>query len=269
MVKQFFKMGVHISEKYVSVCGQNIWTRYIEVDINNSKPTIIMLHDALGSVAQWKDFPFELAKKTGCNILLYDRQGHGKSAKRYKPLTQIFFVDEAVSTLPQIITKYNIGKFILYGHSDGGTIALLFAANIHLPKPVAIIAEASHVLNEDKTVEGIQNTLKNSPEILKKLKKYHEDKTETLYSDWSNLWLSERMKKWNIISKLYRIKIPVLVIQGENDEYGTIRQVNEILDNIQGESTKQIIKNCGHFPHKENPNMIIDKINSFIEKLIK
>lgn len=262
-------MSMSISEKYISVCGQKIWAKHIVVDKNNIKPTIIMLHDALGSVAQWKDFPLKLAEKTDCNILLYDRQGHGKSSKRYKPLTKIFFADEALSTLPQVITKYNLNNFILYGHSDGGTITLLFAANIHMPKPVAIIAEASHVLNEEKTVEGIKNTLKNTSAIIQKLKKYHGDKTETLYSDWSNLWLSEGMKNWNITSKLNRIEIPTFIIQGDNDQYGTIRQVNDILENIRGKGDNLLIENCGHFPHKEKPDLIIDKINSFIEELIK
>jgi len=256
------------TEKYISVCGQKIWTKHIVVNENNRKPTIIMLHDALGSVAQWKDYPVILSEKTGCNILLYDRLGHGKSAERYKPLTKIFFIDEALSTLPQIINKYNLTNFILYGHSDGGTIALLYAANIHMHKPLAVIAEASHVLNEEKTISGIKNTLKNTHAILQKLIKYHGNKAETLFSDWSNLWLSNIMKNWNISTKLKNIDVHTLIIQGENDEYGTINQVNNILKNIQSNGEKLILENCGHFPYKEKQNLVIQKVNSFINQLL-
>jgi len=101
---------MNITEKYISVCGQKVWTKHIIMDENNSKPTTVMLHDALGSGAQWKDYPSKLAEKTSCNILLYDRQEHGKTSKRYKPLTKIFFADEALSTLPQVINKYKKPK---------------------------------------------------------------------------------------------------------------------------------------------------------------
>jgi pimeloyl-ACP methyl ester carboxylesterase len=259
---------MNIIEKHVSICGQNIRTKQIILDNNHNLPVIIMLHDALGSVSQWKNFPVILAEKTGLNILLYDRQGHGKTSKRYKPITKLFFLDEALSTLPQLITKFKLNKFILYGHSDGGTIALLFAANRHMPKPIALIAEASHVFNEEKTVSGIKNTLKNSPAILQKLKKYHDDKTETLYFNWSNLWLSENMKNWNILSKLKTIDIPTLIIQGKNDEYGTINQVNGILENIKNKGEKLLVEECGHFPHKEKPKLIIEKINSFLNPIL-
>jgi pimeloyl-ACP methyl ester carboxylesterase len=231
---------------------------------------LVFLHEGLGSIEQWKQFPEQLSAKLNLPALLYDRYGYGNSEKFSEERNENYFLSEAKMFLPEILDKLNIHeKVILFGHSDGATLALLFAS--YFPeRTLAVVAEAPHVFNEDISVEGVRlaKHLYVSDETFKqKLSKYHGDKTDSVFYGWADVWLSPSAKDWNIIPQLNNITAPVLIIQGVNDEYGSYKQLETIRKNLKGKYDELYIENCGHAPHLKFTDLVINKITNFISKI--
>ncbi len=227
----------------------------------------IFLHEALGSIKQWKDFPQLVVQTTGIPALVYDRFGHGESDTFIKKRDNQYLHFEAIEILPQILAKLNIKQTILFGHSDGGSISLLYAANYpHCVK--AVIVEAAHVFVEEFQYEGIKLAGKAFIEknLRERLFKYHKHKTEDLFYAWYDIWLSEKFKNWNIVNELCTINCPTLVIQGKEDEFGSIKQVEAIVNEVSGYSEKLWIEDCSHIPHLEKKEEIVHKIVRFIQQ---
>jgi pimeloyl-ACP methyl ester carboxylesterase len=252
---------MQFNERFIEVEGRKIWTKSVLQEDSEYLPTIVFLHDALGSVEQWKDFPIRLGELTGLNVMMYDRFGHGLSDPEPLPPDNDFLDHEALVILPEVLYQLEISKSILLGHSDGGTIALIYAAHINTQ---ALILEAAHVLVEEITRQGVLQATKSEVTLVPKLRKYHGDKATALFKYWSDLWSSDLMKDWNIEHILERVDMPTLVIQGEDDNYGTLSQVQKIRDGVGGECETLILPDCSHAPHKEWPEIVIAKINSFI-----
>lgn len=239
-----------------------------ETESKNS-PTIIFLHDSLGCIKTWRDFPERLAQKTECNYLVYDRLGYGESSldpnvlKRRKD-----YLDIEAEILNDMIEQLKIPKPILFGHSDGASIALI-AASKRNNNILGIIVEAAHIFVEEITLEGIRKVTENYPngKLRKKLLQYHGSKTDDVFYAWTNTWLNDDFRNWNIESALPQISCPSLIIQGENDEFGSLQQVDGIEQGIQGETKKAIVKNIGHTPHKENRDLTLKISADFIKKL--
>lgn len=233
-----------------------------------NKSIIVFLHDGLGSIQQWGDFPKSLSKITGLPALLYDRYGYGKSEKLIKPHDMNYFEQEASTVLPEVLKTLNIkNKLILIGHSDGGTIALLYASEF--PGNVnSIITEAAHVFTEDLTLEGIRNAVNmfKKGDLKKFLSGYHRENTESMFYGWANLWLDKDFSNWNIKGSLMKIKCPVFAIQGNNDKYGSLAHVNTITNEVGGPSETLIINNCGHIPHHQAKDFVLEKMKTFISK---
>jgi pimeloyl-ACP methyl ester carboxylesterase len=246
----------------IQLRGHSFYTKQYIFDKTNENPTIVFLHDALGSVAQWRDFPEKIVEVTGFNCLTYDRLGHGKSDNVISKRDINYLHHEAWDVLPSFIEHFNIKKPILFGHSDGGTIALLYAARFKTEK---IITEAAHVLVENVTLEGIKQALTNKDFLISRLEQYHGKKTVELFNAWTKTWLDPSFKNWNIEKLLKNISCPTLIIQGENDEYATIEHVNRIIENIGKNTAALIIPNCGHTPHREAENIVLDAVVSFLK----
>ncbi|MBN1633851.1 MAG: alpha/beta hydrolase [Ignavibacteria bacterium] len=240
-----------ITNKNIVIPKGKIYSEFIEVN-PESNYLLVFLHEGLGSTGQWKDFPELLCRMTGFNGFIYDRFGYGKSDKFNGNRNISYMQDEAYSYLPEILSagNFNGKKIILTGHSDGGTIGLLYAskqpANLK-----CLISIAAHTFIEDISIEGIKNAVENykNGDLKERLRKYHGDKTEKIFNDWSELWLDENSRKWNMLEELRNIKCPVLLIQGDNDEYGSESQVDTIINGVSGFTKKEIIYNCGHLPH--------------------
>ncbi|WP_234387142.1 alpha/beta fold hydrolase [Aquimarina sp. Aq78] len=232
------------------------------------KATVIFLHDSLGCVELWKDFPKQIALKTGCNIISYDRQGYGKSAPFITSKRNNDYLKEEAYILAKIIQNLELKNVILFGHSDGGSIALLTAA-LFPEKVIGIITEGAHVFVEQETINGIKATVLayQNTSLKEKLYKYHGDKTDTVFRLWAETWLSETYQSWNIEEYLPKIECPSLIIQGEKDEYGTLDQVNSIVKNTSGYSKALLIPDIGHTPHKENSEIVIKNVISFINEI--
>lgn len=226
---------------------------------------LLFLHEALGSIGQWKAFPELLCKQLGLNGIIYERQGHGASSPFTSKRTKNYLHEYAWIELPELIDTLlpPEKKVLLVGHSDGGTIALLFAAKY--PKKVhSIITMAAHVINEPETQKGI------SPAInafvagkLDGLRKYHGNKTEELFYAWANTWLDDDFFTWNICTDIQTIEAPLLAIQGENDQYGTLKQLNLIESSLKKPISKVVLPNCGHHPHLEQMSSVLDTIKTF------
>ncbi|WP_082422538.1 alpha/beta fold hydrolase [Aquimarina longa] len=232
------------------------------------KTTIIFLHDSLGCVALWRDFPKKIASETACNIISYDRNGYGKSDPFICTERDLDYLKKEALVLGKIIDQLSLKSVILFGHSDGGSIALLAAA-LFPEKIIGIITEGAHVFVEEETLNGIKTAVfaYQNTNLREKLLKYHSNKTDAVFNMWAKTWLSPAFKSWNIEDCLPKIKCPALIIQGKKDEYGTIEQVNSIIENTTGESTALMLSDIGHTPHKESPEIVFKNVISFVASL--
>ena len=229
-------------------------------------PYLVFLHEGLGCEAMWKGFPDLLCKATGCPGLIYDRLGYGKSSPLNRTHTIHYMHEYALNELPMLLDKVIPDTpFILIGHSDGGSISLIYAAE----RPAflkGIITEAAHVFVELQTLASIRNADEAwNRGQLKGLLKYHGDKTETMFKAWSSIWLSHWFKHWNIEYLLPGIEVPLLVIQGDNDLYGSAAQVESIVANSSGKAEQEIIKACGHNPHLEAQPIVLKIMSTFVK----
>lgn len=233
------------------------------------KPTIVFLHESLGCIDLWRDFPQKLGELTKCNILIYDRQGSGKSCSFSYSKRDNYYMELEADILDKLLAYWNIDNAILFGHSDGGSIALISAGK-YPSKIMGIITEGAHIFVENITIKGIEKAIQLYPTNLKvKLEKYHGNKTEEMFWAWATTWTSNEFRSWNIECFLPKIQCPSLIIQGEDDEYGTLKQVKNIITQTSGQSSKLVIQNVSHAPHKEVPELILDKTSEFINKLTK
>jgi pimeloyl-ACP methyl ester carboxylesterase len=237
----------------------------------SEKIILVFLHEALGSIGQWRNFPSQLCNELKLNGLVYEREGHGKSSAFQQSRTANYLHEYALEELPLVLENL-IGidqKIILVGHSDGGSIALIYAAQF--PKKVAaVITMAAHVINEPETIAGIQPAIDAyNAGKLEGLKKFHGDKTEDLFFAWANTWKSADFKDWNICQDISGIKAPLLALQGSRDQYGTIKQLQLIEESVNGIVETQLLDACGHQPHLEKMELVIGEIKMFLERVEK
>jgi pimeloyl-ACP methyl ester carboxylesterase len=231
-------------------------------------PTLVFLHEGLGSIGQWRDFPAALCSRTECGGFVYNRRGHGKSDPLTGPRSVGFMHDEALTVLPRLLDIFEISRPILVGHSDGASIALIYAGS-GIGRPAALALEAPHVFVEDVTVTRIDELreLYPSTDLRTKLARYHGPNADTLFSYWTEIWLRPEFRKWNIEEYLSDIDAPVLVIQGRNDDYGTERQVETIASALKERCEPMMLDNCRHFPHLDQRSIVEGTMARFVREL--
>lgn len=257
---------------FVNVKGRKIYYKFInESLLNKDIPLIIFLHEGLGSCSQWKDFPETISNMLKCPALIYDRYGYGKSDMIKGIRNFNYLQEEGLEMLPELISMLNIkNRLILFGHSDGGSIALIYASQ-YRSSVIGIITEADHVIIEDLSVDGIKGSVKEFEKKDSKFKehliKYHKEKTDSMFYSWANNWLSERAKDWNIEKELSAIIAPTLIIQGHDDNYGSIQQIFTKMKHIKGTVEVLYIPKCGHIPHYQAKDMVQKRIIEFISNL--
>ncbi|MCP4338560.1 MAG: alpha/beta hydrolase [Desulfobulbaceae bacterium] len=231
-------------------------------------PYLVFLHEGLGCAAMWGDFPELLCRATGCPGLVYDRLGYGESSPLNHPRTVHYLHEYALHELPMLLERIiPRTPFILIGHSDGGSISLIYGAE----RPAllkGIITEAAHVFVDPKTIAGIKSAQKAwAKGKLSGLAKYHGDKTETIFKAWAETWLSQWFKHWNIEYLLPSLEVPILAIQGGNDQYGSTEQVKSIASKTSGYTQMKMLENCSHVPHIEAQPVVVDLMTDFIARL--
>jgi pimeloyl-ACP methyl ester carboxylesterase len=226
---------------------------------------IVLLHEGLGSVAMWRGFPAAVAQRTGCRVMAYSRYGHGASDPPPAPHTVRFMHDEA-HLLPKVLDAAGIATAVLLGHSDGGSIALIAAAEF--PERVqALILEAPYVFVEEVSLLSIERMqrLYAGADLRERLGRYHAN-VDTAFHGWNDVWLDPAFRGWNLEEYLPRISCPVLLIQGEDDEYGTIAQVDAIARQVSGTVERLVLPACGHSPHRDQPDRVLAAIERFVER---
>jgi len=231
---------------------------------------LVFLHEGLGSIGQWRDFPEKICGVTGSPALVYDRCGHGGSDPLTQPRKPDYLHDEALLSLPDVLHQCAIENPILIGHSDGGSIAIIYAGT-YPQKVTGIITEAAHVFVEDVTVQGIRRAVEvyERTDLKKRLAKFHENNAALMFRGWADIWLSPEFRNWNIEEYLPHIKCPLLAIQGEDDEYGTPAQVEAIVGKVTGPARASLIDDCGHIPHMQAREKVFAEMVSFISAITK
>lgn len=235
-----------------------------------SAPILVFLHEGLGSIAQWREFPAALCAASGLDGLVYDRCGFGASEAVTLPRPDDYLRREAEEALPGLLASCGIAKPILVGHSDGGTIALLYAAAFP-QDATACIAESAHVFVEDVAIAGIQAAVHawQTTDLKSRLAAYHGAQTETVFVGWSETWLRPSFRHWRITDTLATITCPLLVVQGANDEYGTRAQVDAIAAGVSGPAESLLVPNCGHVPHHQQRDVVLAAMNEFINRITR
>jgi pimeloyl-ACP methyl ester carboxylesterase len=234
-------------------------------------PVLVFLHEGLGCVALWKDFPDQVAQATGLPALLYSRIGYGGSSPCVLPRPITYMHDEGEAGLPDLLAALGIQSHILIGHSDGASIALIYAgAEKNIPERdglLGVAVMAPHVFCEEVSVRSIRAADKAYAEgdLKARLAKYHGDNVDCAFRGWCDSWLNPDFHHWNIEAYVDRITVPVLVIQGEDDEYGTIAQVGSIRQRAGADTL--LIPACGHSPQRDQPAATLKALAGFIHSL--
>ncbi|MGY8871013.1 MAG: alpha/beta fold hydrolase, partial [Pseudomonadales bacterium] len=219
-----------------------------------------------GCIAMWKDIPEQLAAETGCDVVVYERQGYGLSSEITLPRDDDYLVEEGEIWLPRLIDKLGLSKVILIGHSDGGSVALIGAATL-ASKVKGVITEAAHIYIDHLTTAGIKEAVERYKDsnLKEKLARYHGERTDFLFRAWHETWLRERKFPMNLRPWLPRIECPALIIQGQDDCYGVREQVTDICAGIGARAEPLFLPKCGHVPHFEARESLISAVASFVD----
>jgi pimeloyl-ACP methyl ester carboxylesterase len=251
---------------FLTVSGHRlayVWTPSPPAD--PTSPTLVFLHEGLGSIAQWRDLPDAVAERTGLSALVYDRWGSGLSERRLAPRPVTFMHQEALEVLPGLLGALKIERPILVGHSDGASIAIV-CAGAGVVRVQALVLIAPHVFVEARTIDSIaaiRTTFERS-DLNARLTRHHGAKTESMFRGWTDIWLDPAFRAWNIESYLAGIHCRVLVIQGEDDQYGSQAQVDAVRASVSGSCEALLLPACGHAPHIEQRMATEDAIVRFI-----
>lgn len=232
-------------------------------------PTLVFLHEGLGAVSTWRDFPARLAAATGCGALVYSRAGYGRSETVPLPRPLRFMHDEALVVLPDVLRAAGVRDAVLVGHSDGASIALVHAGGAPSVPLRGLVLEAPHVFCEELTVRSIAAAgLRYREGALRAaLERHHGSNVDVAFWGWNRAWLDPGFRAWNIEGYLPAIDAPVLLVQGEDDAYGTPRQLDAIAAGCQGRVERVLLAGCGHAPHRDQPERVLMEMAAFIRGL--
>lgn len=233
----------------------------------DAAPTLVLLHEGLGCVGLWNDFPAKLADATGCGVFAYSRAGYGKSSAIPLPRPLSYMHDEARERLPKILDCIGFRKGALIGHSDGASIALIHAAS-HPATDLGVVLMAPHVLVEPISQAGIARASEafERQDLRARLARHHAHVEDAFYG-WSRAWLDPTFRTWSLGAECERLAVPTLLVQGERDEYGTLAQLDAIAASAKG-PVERLVLDCGHTPWREDETAVLDAIVRFAAPLI-
>lgn len=236
-----------------------------ETDSHNSP--LVLLHDSLGSVDLWRDFPRALAEGLSRCVVAYDRLGFGKSDERHELPPADFIEEEATKYFPAIKSHLSLGSYILFGHSVGGAMAINIAARD--ADCQAVVSVSAQAFVESRTLVGIQQAKQafKQPGQMERLEKWHGQKANWVLHAWTDVWLSDEFKHWSLESSIRDVTCPLLAIHGDNDEYGSTAFPEFIAKNTAGTADMLIIEECGHVPHREKPQEVVDALRRFLREI--
>jgi len=257
-----------IIEKYINFGDFEIYCKLLRVTEFQSKPVLIFLHEGLGTTESWGSFPYELSEMLNLPAMIYDRRGYGSSSP-HRWVGNSNYLREEAFLLDKLIQKLGIKVPVLFGHSDGATIALIYGG-LFPEKPAGIISVAAHTFLEQHTYNGVKKTIKlyETSRFKEKLVKRLGEKTDDVFYSWALTWASDSLAEWNIFEELGNITCPVLVIQGDNDQFGAEEQVLSITKRNRENSQSYIVSDCGHIPHVEKKEEMLEKCAEFVKNTV-
>lgn len=253
--------GVRLEYRWVGLPGSS----------PDRAPTLVFLHEGLGSTSLWRDFPDKLAERTGCGALVYSRAGYGSSDSVSLPRPVHFMHDEA-AVLPKVLEAAGVRESILVGHSDGASIALIYSGQAGRDRPPGLrglILEAPHVFTEPGGLESIAKIAEvyRTTDLRDRLARHHGANVDVAFWGWNGVWLDLQFRAWNIEEFLPGISVPILILQGDRDEYGTWRQVEAIERQAGGPVESVLVRDCGHSPHREQEEVALEAMERFVRRL--
>jgi pimeloyl-ACP methyl ester carboxylesterase len=232
-------------------------------------PTIVMLHEGLGCVGLWGDFPKRLADATGAGVFVYSRAGYGRSSPGPMPRSVSFMHDEA-QMLPRVLDAIGFQRGLLLGHSDGASIAAIYAGSVQDHRVRGLVLIAPHFFTEDMGIAEIERARVafTSSDWRGKLARWHAD-VDCAFRSWSEPWLHPDFRKWDITEELSYIRVPILIVQGEDDQYGTLRQIDVARDECYCPVEAVVLSGIRHAPHREAPEQTLEVIAGFAHRLLR
>jgi pimeloyl-ACP methyl ester carboxylesterase len=233
-------------------------------------PTVVMLHEGLGSVGLWGPFPDQIAAATGAGVFAYSRAGYGKSNSGKMPRTTSFLNEEACDVLPRVLDAIGFQRGLLLGHSDGASIAAIYAGSIQDHRVRGLVLIAPHFFTEEVGLTEIRRAHKSfmTGGLRPKLERWHAD-VDCAFHSWSGPWLDPAFQTWDITEVLGYIRVPILIVQGEDDQYGTLKQIEAAREECYCPVEAAILPGLRHVPYREAPDLTLKTVADFINRLLR
>lgn len=254
---------------FLEIAGQSLEYRTIGPRPGDA-PTIVMLHEGLGSVGLWGDFPDKLAAATGAGIFVYSRAGYGQSSPVKLPRPLSYMHDEARDILPELLTAIDFKRGLLLGHSDGASIATIYAGSIQDHRIRGLILIAPHFFVEDVSIQSIAEakTAYAQTDLRAKLARWHKD-PDNAFRGWNDAWLDPKFREWDITQELAYIRVPILIVQGEGDQYGTVKQIEIAREECYCPVEVALLAGAKHSPQREAPDAALKAVSEFANRLLR
>lgn len=258
---------ISIKQQYLEYLQFKIFVKAWIV-AQTSRAPILLFHESLGSVAQWKDFPEQIANATQRTVIAYDRIGFGQSTGLSQLLKPNFLKDEAQHIIPLILEHFDVNEFVAFGHSIGGGFAAGCA--LEYRQCVALVMEASLGYMDEQTIHGVSEAkiAFQDPQRFNRLRVYHGHKAQAVLDSWTESWLSEAFKNWSILEALSEISCPIMIFQGMQDPYANIKQAHAIKNVVHTECVLHLIDHCGHIPHQQQNDLVVARLKTFLDDIV-
>jgi len=233
-------------------------------------PTLVLLHEGLGSIGLWRDFPDRLASATGCGVFAYSAAGYGNSSPAKLPRPVNYMHDEARETLPHVLDAIGFERGVLLGHSDGASIATIYAGSRQDHRVGGLVLMAPHFFVEDITISSIatMRAAYEAGDLRERMARWHADVDATARG-WSDAWLNPEFRKWDIREYLAYIRVPILIVQGEDDQYGTVKQIETALEECYCPVEVVLLPGVRHSPQRDAPEVTLRTVSEFVGRVLR
>lgn len=261
-------MTYQTSDEFLEIAGQRLECRWFGPPAGEA-PTIVMLHEGLGCVSLWRDFPEALAKATGMGVFVYSRAGYGRSSPADLPRPMSYMHDEATEVLPALLDAIGFQRGLLLGHSDGASIATIYAGSIQDHRVRGLVLYAPHFFVEDVSIASIEEARISFDKgrLREKLQIFHGDNVDCAFTGWADAWLDPAFRDWSLEDCIAHIRVPTQIVQGVDDQYGTSAQIDMAQEEAYSPVDAVLIADCGHAPHLEQRDETLAVTIAFIDRL--